>query len=89
MHIENADVMEAQNLAAIEQHVSVINNISQDILKNIQLLKKIQDSSDISLITKYNIRNREFRKLPSRLGIFTIYLNLLNKKKDKIRKLSC
>ena len=30
MHIENADVMEAQNLAAIKQHISVINNTTHE-----------------------------------------------------------
>ena len=56
----NADVMEAKNLAAIEQHISVINNITREIKKN-QLLKKLLDSSDISLKSKYKIRNKEFR----------------------------
>ena len=79
MHIENADVMEAQNFAAIEQHIRVINNTTHKIKKKtIQLLKKLLDSSDISLISKYKIRNKEFRKVPPRLGIFTLYLNLLN-----------
>ena len=34
MHIENTDVMEAQNFAAIEQHIRVINNTTHKIKKN-------------------------------------------------------
>ena len=33
MHIENADVMEAQNFAALEQHIRVINNTTHKIKK--------------------------------------------------------
>ena len=58
------DDMDAQNLAAIEKYTSVINSTIDKISKSIQDLKKLLDSNDISLISKYKSRNEDFRKLP-------------------------
>ena len=81
------DDMDAQNLAAIEKYTSVINSTIDKISKAIQDLKKLLDSNDIILISKYKSRNEDFRKLPHELRVSSFKFEPRKIKNDKIREL--
>ena len=81
------DDMDAQNLAAIEKYTSVINSTIDKISKAIQDLKKLLDSNDIILISKYKSRNEDFRKLPPELRVSSFKFEPRKIKNDKIREL--
>nr|XP_022312046.1 uncharacterized protein LOC111117271 [Crassostrea virginica] len=81
------DDMDAQNFTAIEKHTSVINSTIDKISKSIQDLKKLLDSNDISLISKYKSRNEDFRKLPPELRVSSFKFEPRKIKNEKIREL--
>ena len=81
------DDMDAQNLTAIEKYTSVINSTIDKISKAIQDLKKLLDSNDIILISKYKSRNEDFRKLPPELRVSSFKFEPRKIKNDKIREL--
>ncbi|XP_078330841.1 uncharacterized protein LOC144624759 [Crassostrea virginica] len=81
------DDMDAQNFTAIEKHTSVINSTIDKISKSIQDLKKLLDSNDISLISKYKSRNEDYRKLPPELRVSSFKFEPRKIKNEKIREL--
>ena len=75
------DVMDSKHKTALDKQEDAINHTITEIKQVIQDLKILLDTSDVSLVSKYQSRIREFRKLPSKLKI-----SLPQLKTQKIKK---
>ncbi|XP_078340203.1 uncharacterized protein LOC111107938 [Crassostrea virginica] len=63
------DVMDAQHIAAIDEQEVAINKTGTDIKKVIQDLKRLLDTSDVCLVSKYTSRTEKFRNLPAQFQV--------------------
>ncbi|XP_078312610.1 uncharacterized protein LOC111134326 [Crassostrea virginica] len=80
------DVMESKHKTALDEQEDAINNTITEIKQVIQDLKSLLDTSDVSLVSKYQSRIREFRKLPPKLKIFLPYFNALKINREQLLK---
>ncbi|XP_078311107.1 uncharacterized protein LOC111137321 [Crassostrea virginica] len=62
-------VMNSKHQATIDKQEDAINNTITEITKVIQDLKNLLDTCNVSLVSKYQSRIEEFRKLPHKLRI--------------------
>ena len=58
------DVMDLKNMTALNKQEDEINHTITEIKQVIQDLKSLLDASDVNLVSKYQSRIEEFRKLP-------------------------
>ncbi|XP_078341285.1 uncharacterized protein LOC111109014 [Crassostrea virginica] len=63
------DDMDAQHIAAIDELKDAINHAIPEIRQVILDLKRLLDTSDISLVCKYKSRTEEFRDSPERFQV--------------------
>ena len=63
------DEMDAQLIAAIDQQEVAINRTIPEITQVILDLKRLLDTSDVCLVSKYTSRTREFRSLPAQFQV--------------------
>ena len=63
------DVMDSKHQAVLDKQEDAINNTINEMKQVIQDLKRLLDTSDVSIVSKYQSRIKEFRKLPSKLNI--------------------
>ncbi|XP_022295526.2 uncharacterized protein LOC111104662 [Crassostrea virginica] len=63
------DYMDAQHIAALDHQEDAINHTIPKIKQIILDLKKLQDTSDVCLVSKYTSRTEEFRSLPSQFQV--------------------
>ena len=63
------DRMDAKLLSALEIQDDEINHKITDIKHVILDLKRLQDSTDVRLVSKYQSKNDKFRKVPSKLRV--------------------
>ena len=63
------DVMDSKHKIALDEQEDAINHIITEIKQVIQGLKSLLDTNDVSLVSKYQSRIVEFRKLPPKLKI--------------------
>nr|XP_022336298.1 LOW QUALITY PROTEIN: uncharacterized protein LOC111132772 [Crassostrea virginica] len=63
------DVMDSKHKTALDKQEDTINHTITEIKQVIQDLKSLLDTSDVSLVSKYQSRIGEFRKLPPKLKI--------------------
>ena len=68
MHIE-LDELDAQNMAAIDQRESEINNTINEIRKVMNNLNRLSDSNCIYDVSEYKSRNEEFWRLPAKYQV--------------------
>ena len=68
MHIE-VDELDAQNMAAIDQRESEINNTINEIRKVMNNLNRLSDSNCIYDVSEYKSRNEEFWRLPAKYQV--------------------
>ena len=63
------DDMDAQHIAAIDQQEKAINHNILEIKQIILDLKRLLDTSDVCLVSKYTSRTEEFRSLPAQFQV--------------------
>nr|XP_022297541.1 uncharacterized protein LOC111106947 [Crassostrea virginica] len=63
------DDMDAQHIAAIDIQEDAINHTITEITQVILDLKRLLDTSDICLVSKYTSRTEEFRSLPAQFQV--------------------
>ncbi|XP_062600326.1 tripartite motif-containing protein 72-like [Saccostrea cucullata] len=63
------DEMKTKHLAALNKQEKEIKQITSDVRECILDLKKMLDSSDVSLTSAYKSRNTEFRSLPPKVNV--------------------
>ena len=63
------DDMECQYLAALDEQGDNMNHIINEITHIIEDMKRLLETSDICLVSKYKNRNKEFRRLPAQLEV--------------------
>uniref|UniRef100_A0A8B8BX04 Uncharacterized protein LOC111113826 n=1 Tax=Crassostrea virginica TaxID=6565 RepID=A0A8B8BX04_CRAVI len=63
------DDMDAKHIAAIDQQEDAINNTIPEIKQFILDLKRLLDTSDVCLVSKYTSRTEEFRSLPAQFEV--------------------
>ena len=66
------DDMDAQHIAAIDELKDAINHAIPEITQVILDLKRLLDTSDISLVCKYKSRTEEFRDSPERFQVTSL-----------------
>ena len=59
------DDMDAQHIAAIDEHEDKISKTSTEMAQIILDLKKLLDTSDVGIVSVYASRIEEFRSLPA------------------------
>nr|XP_022327045.1 uncharacterized protein LOC111126590 [Crassostrea virginica] len=63
------DDMDAQHIAAIDRQEVAINHTIPEITQAILDLKRLLDTSDVCLVSKYTSRTEEFRNLPAQFQV--------------------
>nr|XP_022294812.1 uncharacterized protein LOC111104662 [Crassostrea virginica]XP_022295526.1 uncharacterized protein LOC111104662 [Crassostrea virginica] len=63
------DYMDAQHIAALDHQEDAINHTIPKIKQIILDLKKLQDTSDVCLVSKYTSRTEEFTSLPAQFQV--------------------
>nr|XP_022336302.1 uncharacterized protein LOC111132776 [Crassostrea virginica] len=63
------DVMKSKHKTALDKQENALNHTITEIKQVIRDLKSLLDTSDVSLVSKYQSRIGEFRKLPPKLKI--------------------
>ncbi|XP_078330993.1 uncharacterized protein LOC111112792 [Crassostrea virginica] len=63
------DVMDAQHIAALDQQEDAISHTITEITQAILDLRRLLDTSDICLVSKYTSRTKEFRNLPAQFQV--------------------
>ncbi|XP_022327016.2 uncharacterized protein LOC111126569 [Crassostrea virginica] len=63
------DDMDAQHIAAIDRQEDAINRTIPEITQVILDLKRLLDTSDVCLVSKYTSRTEEFRNLPAQFQV--------------------
>ena len=63
------DDMDAQHITAIDKQEVEINHNIAEITQVILDLKRLLDTSDVCLVSKYNSRTEEFRNLPAQFQV--------------------
>nr|XP_022299740.1 uncharacterized protein LOC111108265 isoform X2 [Crassostrea virginica] len=63
------DDMDAQHIAAIDQQEVAINRTIPEITQIILDLKRLLDTSDVCLVSKFTSRTKEFRILPAQFQV--------------------
>ncbi|XP_078340740.1 E3 ubiquitin-protein ligase TRIM36-like [Crassostrea virginica] len=61
--------MDAQHITAIDEQEDKINHNIAEITQVILDLKRLLDTSDVCLVSKYNSRTEEFRNLPAQFQV--------------------
>nr|XP_022344424.1 uncharacterized protein LOC111137301 [Crassostrea virginica] len=80
------DVMDSKHKTALDKQEDAINHTITEIKQVIQDLKSLLDTSDVSLVSKYQSRIGEFRKLPPKLKISLPQLNALKINREELLK---
>ena len=63
------DEMDSKHLAVIDKQGDEINNTITEIVQTILDLRKMLDTNDFCLVSKYKSRNEEFKKLPAQFQV--------------------
>ncbi|XP_078341051.1 uncharacterized protein LOC111108437 [Crassostrea virginica] len=63
------DDMDSKHLFVIDEQEKAINHTITEIEQTILDLRKLLDTSDVSLISEYKSRNEEFKKLPAQFQV--------------------
>nr|XP_022324083.1 uncharacterized protein LOC111124994 [Crassostrea virginica] len=63
------DDIDAQHIAALDQQEVAINHTIPEITQIILDLKRLLDTSDVSLVSEYTSRTEEFRSLPAQFHV--------------------
>ncbi|XP_078331297.1 uncharacterized protein LOC111137729 [Crassostrea virginica] len=63
------DDLDAQHIAALDQQEDAINHTIAKITQIILDLKRLLDTSDVCLVSKYTSRTEEFRNLPAQFQV--------------------
>ncbi|XP_078311106.1 uncharacterized protein LOC111136045 isoform X2 [Crassostrea virginica] len=81
------DVIDSKHQAALDKQEDEINNTITEMKQVIQDLKSLLDTSNVNLVSKYQSRIAEFRKLPHKLRISLPTLKSVKINKEQILKL--
>ncbi|XP_078312494.1 uncharacterized protein LOC111132642 [Crassostrea virginica] len=81
------DVMDRKHQAALEKQKDAINRTITEMKQVIQDLKNLLDTCNVSLVSKYQSRNEEFRKLPHKLKMSLPTFQSVKINKEQIMKL--
>nr|XP_022300785.1 uncharacterized protein LOC111108988 [Crassostrea virginica] len=63
------DDIDAQHITAIDEQEEEINHNIAEITQVILDLKRLLDTNDVCLVSKYNSRTEEFRNLPAQFQV--------------------
>nr|XP_022343770.1 uncharacterized protein LOC111136900 [Crassostrea virginica] len=80
------DDMDSKHKTALDKQENAINHTITEIKQVIQVLKSLLDTSDVSLVSKYQSRIGEFRKLPPKLKISLPHFNALKINREQLLK---
>mgnify|MGYP003687669511 CR=1 FL=1 len=80
------DVMDSKHKTALDKQENAINHTITEIKQVIQDLKSLLDTSDVSLVSKYQSRIGEFRKLPPNLKISLPHFNAHKINREQLLK---
>ncbi|XP_078311909.1 uncharacterized protein LOC111132771 [Crassostrea virginica] len=80
------DIMDSKHKTALDKQEDAIKHTITEIKQVIQDLKSLLDTSDVSLISKYQSMIGEFRKLPPKLKISLPQLNALKINREQLLK---
>ena len=67
--LSEIDDIDSKHLSVIKIQEDAINHNITEIQQTIQNLRTLLDSSDVCLLSSYNSRNEQFRRLPAQVQV--------------------